>query len=131
MIVHQVTRRLLNDGVISRDDLSAIPRDFMMKYCRLIIRPKEQIITLIEEILDYYKDRLFPVPGDPRRGRPEREAVLVTEATMNVWKTQCKPHVERGCLADPPGVNMYILRRPNDTQVRLDASCLPLSALPA
>lgn len=78
-----------------------------MKYCRLAIRPVAQQVELIERVLEYYKSRKYVVKGNPRQGRPDMQRELVTNATVHIWETQCKPHVVNGCVADPPHVQVY------------------------
>lgn len=71
------------------------------------MRPPEQIESNIQELLDYYRGRLYVVKGDPQRGTQDREAALVNERTMDVWR-QLQRHVR--CIQDPKDTDVYILK---------------------
>jgi hypothetical protein len=107
-----VKRRLLeysgeNGEGITEEDLDALPENFFLRECRTTVRSAEQIIERVEDVLDYYKDRLHPVQGDPARGTADKEAALVTEHTLKRWE-EVKQHT--GCLQDPEGATVYYVK---------------------
>lgn len=86
-----------------------VPESYLMRECRLSVRPAEEIKELIEQILQHYKDRKYVVKGDARRGTEDQQRSLVSERTMAKW-AENKRHVEQGCLNDPTGQGMYLLK---------------------
>jgi hypothetical protein len=94
-----------------------LPQSFFMDRCRLTVRPKEQIIELIVQVLELFKTTKYRVKADPSRGLAEREVPLVSERTMRVWE-DLKEHIMKGCLNDPEGVEAYVLKH-NAPQVSI------------
>lgn len=93
-----------------------VPEAFFMRECRLAVRPPEEISDLFDLVLGYYKDRKYVVKGDFRRGTEDQERSLISERTMKKWEDN-KKHVELGCLSDPEGKDMYLLK-PDAREVR-------------
>lgn len=93
-----------------------VPEAYFMRLCRLSVRPKEEILENINLIIDWYKDRKYPVKGNFRRGTVDQERSLVSDRTVAKWEDN-KKHVEGECLNDPPGVDVYLLK-PNAREVR-------------
>ena len=81
-----------------------------MRECRLAVRPKGEMMELIQLVLDYYKDRKYIVKGNSRRGTDDQEQCLVIGRTMKKWEEN-KQHVQKGCLNDPPGKDVYIRKQ--------------------
>lgn len=87
-----------------------VPESYFMEYCRVITRQPAEMLELIERLLNFYENRTYVMPASRRSGEQEREVALVSEKTWRVWESQCKPHVEKSCVIDPPQIDMYFER---------------------
>ena len=106
IVQKELIRELREVGKLNEEEIAAIPYSFFVERCRRKIKPPDQIIRDVESLLELYQATEYLIPGDPEKGIPDRERALVTEGTWEVWRRE-KPHVGK-CLADPPGVNLYI-----------------------
>lgn len=91
-----------------------LEESFFLHECRTRVRDPKEIEELVGLVLEYYRERVYPVKGDPRRGTGDREAALVTDVTIEKWQ-EIKKHV--GCLVDPPNMDVYVLKAGRDKKV--------------
>jgi hypothetical protein len=93
---------------MSEEDMTYIPHSYFVERCRRAVRKVPELVRNIESVLEFYQSNTYHVPGNPEKGIPDRDIALVTDRTWTVWERLKEKHVEKGCLQDPEGVDLYI-----------------------
>ena len=93
MYDHQVLQRI-GAALVRHGRSKTLTKIEKLKYVPRIIKNPHKIATAIDEVIDWFRDRVHADMG-----------VLLTPSTDTAWENLRK-HVLRGCLCDPSGIDV-------------------------